>query len=152
MTINIKLIEPPFSDEFICDFLRCTKAIFPNENDEWYESRKWRLLSMPDMSCFVAYKEESMIGYKVGYATTYNIYYSWLGGVDPKYRRQGIATQLSQKQNEWLLTTRFKTVETHVEQDNKAMIIINQKCGLDIVGLYLSNLDPYFIMRKKIEK
>lgn len=152
MPLQIDLILPPFSDKFVNEFLVTTREIFSDESDDWYESRKWRLENMPDVACFAAYNDHKMIAFKAGYATTYNLYYSWLGGVVPEFRNKGIATQLMLKQHEWLETTRFKTVETHVEQANKSMIQINQKCGLDIIGLYMSNKDPYFIMRKKFEK
>jgi ribosomal protein S18 acetylase RimI-like enzyme len=153
MTLEIKLFEPPFSDEFVKEFIALTQKIFDRNADEaWLGSLKWRLENMPDLCVLVAQIDGQMVGYKAGYATAYDRYYSWLGGVHPDYRRQGIARDLMNSQHNWLKSSRFNLIETHMAQNNKNMIELNQKCGLIITGMFMNDEKPYFIMRKKIEK
>ncbi|MEI8642381.1 hypothetical protein P4S68_20615 [Pseudoalteromonas sp. Hal099] len=39
----------------------------------------------------VAYLEDTLVGFKIGYEQSTTQFYSWLGGVHFKYRRLGIA-------------------------------------------------------------
>ncbi len=150
MTIDIQLIEPHFSDEFVQNFIELNELIFVG--DQFAEGIKWRMNNMPRTSIFIAKDDDKMIAFKAGYAITINKYNSWLGGVDPKYRKRGIAKELMIEQHHWLKVQGFSEVETHLSQNNTAMINLNQKCGMQITGLYMNDEKPYFIMRKKIEK
>ncbi len=150
MNIDIQFIQPPFSNEFIQDFIELNEKMF--DGDQFADGIKWRLQNMPDVGVFVVKDCDKMIGVKAGYAVTYDRYHSWLGGIHPDYRQQGLAKKLMDSQHDWLRQTRFNVVETHVAQNNRNMIELNQKCGLSITGIYVSNEKPCFIMQKKIEK
>lgn len=117
---------------------------------DWLASRRWRLENMPDVTVFVEERDSRLIGYKAGYAMTDTRYYSWLGGVDPAFRRQGIARRLMHRQHEWLGRSRFRLIETHVAQDNKAMVRLNLDSGLDITGFFLKDGKPYYVMQKEV--
>ncbi len=103
---------------------------------------------MPDVTLFFAEQAGKRVGFKAGYTTAYDRYYSWLGGVSPSVRRQGIARTLMQHQHDWLVQSRFNQVECHVDQDNAAMIDANLKAGLIVVGSFLKDGKPYTIMQK----
>ena len=147
----VSLIEAPFPNTLISEFMRVTKVVFKNDADQnWLDSLTWRLEKMPDVTAFVAEIDSCMVGFKIGYATAYNRYYSWLGGVDPNFRKQGIATKLMDQQHEWLYKSQFQVIETHVEQNNKAMIQLNLKSGLTITGFFLKDNKPNFVMQKNV--
>lgn len=149
----VTLLERPFSDEFVKEFIALTQQIFEQDADDvWLRSLKWRLENMPDLCISVAEIDGKMVGYKAGYATAYDRYYSWLGGVHPEYRRRCIAQDLMNSQHNWLKSGRFHVIETHVAQNNKNMIELNQKYGLTITGMFMKDEKPYFIMNKKVEK
>lgn len=150
MTVEIKLILPPFSDKFVEDFISLNESIF--EGDQFPEGIKWRMKNMPRTSVFIAKDGDKMIAFKAGYAITINKYNSWLGGVDPEYRKQGIAKKLMIEQHHWLKEQGFSEVETHVYQQNQDMIYLNQKCGMIISGMFLKGEKPFLLMTKKIEK
>lgn len=42
----------------------------------------------------IAYDKDQPIGFKVGYERG-DFFYSWMGGVIPEYRRQGVASKLT---------------------------------------------------------
>ena len=73
---------------------------------------------MPVFSCFCAEDSGRIVGFKAGYALKAGHYYRWLGGVDPEYRRQGIANELMLRQHSWLKEQGYGVVETGAVQDN----------------------------------
>jgi GNAT superfamily N-acetyltransferase len=99
------------------------------------EDLPWRLEAMPRVSVACARIRNELIGFKVGYAHSQSRYYSWLGGVHPGHRRQGIAFRLTELQHSWAREQGFQVVETATNQENTAMIQANLKCGFFICGL-----------------
>jgi len=148
MTIDIELIEPPFSDAFVKNFIELNELIFGG--DQFPEGIKWRLNNMPKVSVLIAKDGDKMIAFKAGYAITINKYNSWLGGVDSEYRKRGIGRKLMLAQHQWLKEQRFSEVETHVAQSNLDMIRLNQECGMIVSGLFLKNDKPFLLMTKKL--
>ncbi len=147
----IKLSEAPFSEAFISEFTGMAERVFGGAADRsWLDSLKWRLERMPDVTVFVAEAGSRPAGFKAGYAIAQDRYYSWLGGVDPDFRRRGIAKELMSEQHNWLHGSRFRLLETHVEQDNSAMIQLNLESGPNITGLFSKDGKPYFVMQKKL--
>lgn len=59
----------------------------------------------------VAKLDGVIVGYKVGYQLTAETFYSWLGGVIPQYRKQGIATLLLSYQEQWVLNAGYKQIK-----------------------------------------
>ena len=58
-----------------------------------------------------AFVDEKPIGFKVGYDRFKDgSFYSWMGGVLPKYRRQKVADTLADKQENW---TKRKRLHFH---------------------------------------
>lgn len=54
---------------------------------------------------------EKALGFKVGYEISDTVFYSWLGGVVPRYRRQGIAQQLREAQELWAQTQGYTQIQ-----------------------------------------
>lgn len=91
-------------------------------------------------------------GYKIGHEMSEGLFYSWIGGVNPLYRKKGIASLLMDKQHEVIKKMGFKTVRTGSENKFKNMLILNLKKGFDIIGTYYSvdNLDLNIMFEKKL--
>ncbi len=100
---------------------------------------------MPDVSVQVA-RVQRMVGFKVGYALAPTRYYSWLGGIHPEHRRQGIALGLMGRQHHWARSQGYKSVETTLVHTNAPMLQLNLRAGLEIVGTYLWNERTRVIM------
>ena len=92
---------------------------------------------MPDVSAFLAIAAGRIVGYKVGYAKSQRKYYSWLGGIDPAFRRRGIASELMQRQHEWVAARGYAAVETAANQDNVAMAQVNLRHGFSVCGVHV---------------
>lgn len=82
----------------------------------------------------VAKVGERPVAYKIGYALSNKQFYSWLGGVIPAYRQQGIATKLREKQEAWVLSRGYS--EIYVKSMNRypAMLQLLIASGYQVSG------------------
>ena len=65
----------------------------------------------------VAEVDKIAVGFKLGYALNTTIFYSWLGGVLPDFRKQGVAKALLCAQEKRVRKLGFKTIK--VKSRNK---------------------------------
>ena len=64
-----------------------------------------------DALLLIAYDGDSPIGFKLGYTLEdRHTFFSWLGGVDPDYRRQGIAQALLEIQERHVRGLGIRTI------------------------------------------
>ena len=82
----------------------------------------------------VAHKEDTLVGFKIGYELSNTQFYSWLGGVHFNYRRLGVAKKLLVQQEKWAYEQGFTNI--HVKSMNRfpqmlTMLITNgyHVCG-----------------------
>ncbi len=90
----------------------------------------------------VAYDHHEPVGYKVGYELTSRLFYSWLGGVVPAYRSQGIARELMRRQHEIITGMGYQTVRTHTHNKFRDMLVLNIRNGFDVVGVIKDKSNP----------
>ena len=149
MQFDTRLIRKELDSQSLGDLHGLSALIFGNVKLEYLQ---WRMANMPDLSLFQASTSGILVGFKAGYAVTENRYYSWLGGVHPDFLRRGIASLLMQEQHDWLKQSAYDVVETHVRQDNSAMIALNLKYGFDITGMFMKAAEPNYIMQLKVNE
>ena len=70
-----------------------------------------KMRSKTKLLVIVAMDGKRVIGYKIGYELDNRTFYSWLGGVDPNYRGQGIASMLMEKQHQYLKDEGYRVVQ-----------------------------------------
>jgi ribosomal protein S18 acetylase RimI-like enzyme len=80
------------------------------------------------------FADGSMAGFKLGYRRGGTLFYSWLGGVHPNCRRQGIARELSLRQHGLARSRGYEFIETRTRAGNAAMLILNISLGFRICG------------------
>jgi GNAT superfamily N-acetyltransferase len=81
----------------------------------------------------VAEQSGRFVGFKVGYESEFSaIFYSWMGGVLPEYRNQGIAFKLAEYQEKWAKEKGFKSVFFKTRNRFPAMICLGLKRGFQI--------------------
>lgn len=92
-----------------------------------------------------------MVGYKIGYQDRKSRFYSWLGGVYPEYRGQGIASELMLKQHEWCKQHGYAVVRTQTKNKWRSMLILNLRHGFNIVGTYTDEKgEPKITLEKRL--
>jgi len=105
--------------------------------------------SKPSLLVFTALEGENVIGYKIGYPIDHNKFYSWLGGVASKYRNQGIAAMLMEKQHQYLIENGYKLVQTKTMNKWRGMLILNIKSGFDVIETYTDEKGVHKILLEK---
>lgn len=101
----------------------------------------------------VAEKGGELLGFKVGYQSdTTDSFYSWMGGVRPEFRKQGIANALAEYQEEWASGKGFGYVYFKTRNRFPTMIMFGLKRGFKIMEvLPKGGVEDYrVVMRKKL--
>lgn len=107
-------------------------------NSEPNEEARERLLHNRDLLIVLAFDDDDKaIGFKIGYRQDPDTFYSWLGGVLPEYRRQGVATQLMQHQHDWVRQQGYRFVQTKTLNRWREMLALNLLHGFLITGTYV---------------
>lgn len=92
-----------------------------------------RLSHIADPFLVLAEDEHGWAGFKLGYRRG-SAFYSWLGGVHPRARRRGLGERLMRIQHEHVRKSGYQCVTTRTRATNRGMLILNLKCGFEIVG------------------
>ena len=75
-----------------------------------------------------AYINNEPVGLKIGYETSSKQhFYSWIGGVLPKYRQLGIAERLMEYQEHWAMNTGYQRILVKTRNKHTAMIKLLKK-------------------------
>ncbi|WP_404458612.1 GNAT family N-acetyltransferase [Oceanobacillus kapialis] len=107
------------------------------------------MASKPPLLIVIAMDDESVIGYKIGYELDENKFYSWLGGVNPKYRNRGIASSLMKEQHQYLEENEYKIVQTKTMNRWRGMLVLNIKNGFDVIETYTDDKGRHKIVLEK---
>ena len=98
---------------------------------------------------FIVFVGEEVAGFKMGYEVEKGVYYSWLGGVDPSFQKQGIAKQLMIAQHEQLKKLGYHTVRTYSRNERRAMLLLNIKCGFNVIDTFIDDKGRHKIRLEK---
>jgi predicted GNAT superfamily acetyltransferase len=93
--------------------------------------------------------QDRLVGYKVGFEERPGLFYSWVGGVHPDHRRQGIARALMQEQHRLVRQAGYRQVRTVSKNKHKAMLVLNIRSGFNIIGTYLDGRGELKIVFQK---
>lgn len=115
----------------------------------WLEFRQLAM-TRSKVSVIIALSEETIVGLKMGYAKGPTVFHSWIGAVDPNFRRRGIASQLMKLQHLWCRKNSFTAITTKVKSSNKAMIALNRSFGFSLISTQLVDDQFEFTLRKSI--
>jgi predicted GNAT superfamily acetyltransferase len=91
----------------------------------------------------------SLAGFKLGYRRGATLFYSWLGGVHPEARRQGVAAELMRRQHEWAQAQGYTEIETSTRTANNPMIILNLKSGFRVRGFGVDSMGREIVIQRK---
>ncbi len=88
----------------------------------------------PGLMVLLAWESDDCVGVKMGYRRNESTFYSWLGGVLPEARGQGVARRLMQAQHEWAAAQGYRYVTTETYNRYRGMLVLNVRTGFDVVG------------------
>ena len=128
--IEYQSCEGVVSDALLNELLPLFEGTFGPAPPDYLE----RVRHCPRLLLLVARSDGRAVGYKLGYARELDVFYSWLGGVHPDFRQQGIARELLERQHRWCAARGFRLVLTETRTPFKSMLVLNLKQGFDVVG------------------
>lgn len=109
---------------------------------------KDRLPHIVDPVLVIARDEHGPAGFKLGYRQD-SAFYSWIGGVHPRARRQGLARRLMQAQHDHVSSLGYRSIVTRTRATNRPMIILNLKSGFEIVGFEINGAGFAVVIQRK---
>ena len=81
----------------------------------------------------IAEIDNQSVGFKIGYDRFNNgSFYSWMGGVLPKFRRMGVASSLANFQEKWANKNEFSSIRLKTRQKHDEMIAFSLNRGFII--------------------
>ena len=107
------------------------------------------------VSCaLMAYVAGEAAGFKLGYALDEDNFYSWLGGVLPEYRREGVAQALLDAQEIWATENGYKSITVKTRNSFPGMPIMLVKNGYQLVELEKKGevRDYRLMLRKSLKR
>ena len=111
-------------------------AIFKDAKPVFF---KQRILEKENVLSLIVFKEHKPIGFKIGYRYDEKTMYSWVGGILPEFRRQGVAKKLAELQEKWAQKSGFTKLRTKSMNRFKPMMILNLKNGFNIKEVYTND-------------
>jgi predicted GNAT superfamily acetyltransferase len=86
----------------------------------------------------VAFQNSQPCGYKIGYESSSNTFFSWSGGVLPDCRKCGLGSALIAKQHQVAKELGYSYLRTHTKNKYRDMLILNIRSGFEVTGVYKS--------------
>jgi GNAT superfamily N-acetyltransferase len=126
-TIEIEAVTE-FTPEVLALLSSAYDAIPEFEQSYSSQEINRRLLSTASL-LLIAKIEGEVAGFKLGYQTADDVFYSWLGGVSPDYRGLGLAKSLLEYQERWASEQGYNRIEVKTRNCFPAMlkILINNQ-------------------------
>lgn len=138
-----------FPSDFVDQLAACAETVFTSPSSERSEM-VWRLENMPYAVVHYAEENDQIIGFKIAYATRSRRLYSWLGGVLPDHRRRGVGKALMDFQHAWAKERGYLNVETGTIRNNVPMMMLNFRCGFEIIGTYARGGKTRVLLAKRL--
>lgn len=136
------------------ELLQSFKAVYQECFAQAFDESKLqnKLKQSKDFLFLAAYEKSQLVAFKIGYAESKDVFYSWLGCVLPAYEKLGLASELMRQQHEHCKKAGYKVVKTKTKNKFKAMLKLNLDFGFEIVGTEISNNDEIkIVLEKKLE-
>jgi GNAT superfamily N-acetyltransferase len=128
--------------------LALCRSVFPDFSDAYLSDR---LPKLDAPMLWLAIEAGRWQGFKLGYRRGDALLYSWLGGVTPAPRGQGVASELMRLQHAQAVAEGYRFVETRTRAANNPMILLNLRHGFHVTGFETDGQGiPVVIQRKTL--
>jgi len=137
----MKKIEIIIKEDCIDDAINVSQQI-PEFESPYTKSEYEDRLGKVKHLVLTAYIDNKPVGFKIGYETqSKQNFYSWMGGVLPKYRQKRVAEKLYIYQEHWVKQTGYNNILLKTRSKHKGMIKLLQKYEFVQMGIILYNPD-----------
>ena len=98
-----------------------------------YKIEEYKKRCARESLVLIAEIDNQLVGFKIGYDRFKNgSFYSWMGGVSPKFRRMGVAYSLANFQEKWAAENGFSSILLKTRQKHDEMIAFSLNRGFII--------------------
>lgn len=146
-SILYKTIEGIPDENIYQELTKFYSSLFEDADLKFF---KQRVLEHPQLCTVLAYQNDNLIGFKIGYPYSENTFYSWIGGIIPQFRKKGIATQLAKLQEDYVRSKGFTKLRTKSMNQYKPMMVLNLKNDFDITKIYTNSKGQTKIVFEKL--
>ncbi|MEM1328455.1 MAG: GNAT family N-acetyltransferase [Bacteroidota bacterium] len=115
----------------ISEILALARQI-PEFQDSYPPTEYHHRLAKAKQLSLIAEVDGRAAGFKVGYEKEASVFYSWMGGVHPDFRRQGVAQALANAQEVWARKNGYHFVEFKTRNYLKPMLLFGIGNGFHI--------------------
>jgi GNAT superfamily N-acetyltransferase len=124
-------IRPGTIDEAVKTSLRVPELVDPWQNEEYIK----RMEGQPHIILVAELEGGEIIGFKAGYEREDNgSFYSWIGGVRPEWRKEGVAESLLHGMEVWARAQGYKTLRFNTLNRHRNMLHFGIKHGFNIIN------------------
>lgn len=96
---------------------------------------KRRFLGRYNPLLLIASLDELPVGFFLGFELKPGVYFAWLYGVLPEFRRKGIASQLMAALHEWAAQHEYQSIRFECQNSHRPMLHLAIAQEYDIVGI-----------------
>ncbi len=121
------------------------------ENPAGVETYRYRLEGRDHL--IVLAETDEPCGFKVGYAREGDgTFYSWMGGVLPDYRQNGVARALANEMEHYCREQQYTHLRMKTRNEHKAMLQFAVRNGFYITGMkaYPDPMKSRFLLEKRL--
>jgi GNAT superfamily N-acetyltransferase len=94
-----------------------------------------RVAGRQSVLILIANVERRPVAFSIGIELKPDTFFSWLTGVVPECRRQGIATQLHEAEAAWAKDHGYQYLRMECSNTHRPLMMMGLKMGFDVVGL-----------------
>lgn len=145
--MEIQLLTGEAAVAQVPGFIPVMAGIF--DDGDRFEDLKQDAAEKPGLMVLLAWEGDTCLGVKMGYRRSESTFYSWLGGVLPEGRGQGVARRLMLAQHEWVAEQGYRYVTTETYNRYREMLLLNIRMGFDVVGTQTDTKGETKIMLRK---
>ena len=131
----MKKIKIIIKEDCLDDAITVSQQI--SEFEETYTKSEYeKRLRKTKHLVLTAYIDNKPVGFKIGYETiSKQNFYSWMGGVLPKFRRYGIVEELYKYQKYWIKQAGYNSILLKTRSKHAAMLKFLQKHRFIQIGI-----------------
>ena len=130
--MNIQLLTGETAVAQVLVVIPVLATIF--DDGDRFEDLQQDAAEKPGLLVLLAWEGDDCVGVKMGYRRNESTFYSWLGGVLPEARGQGVTRRLMLAQHGWLAEHGYRCVTTETYNRYREMLLLNIRMGFDVVG------------------
>ncbi|MCE9555686.1 MAG: GNAT family N-acetyltransferase [Planctomycetes bacterium] len=104
----------------------------PSRDAEFFRRR---FLGRYNTVMLVASLDDQPVGFFAGFELKPGVFFSWLFGVLPDYRRNGIATQLMDAVQAWAMQHGYESIRFECHNQHRPMLHLAISQAYDVVGI-----------------